>query len=110
MCNVQLSRQKKKKQTSENMTMRFFANSHLLTRFFVHSCIRCEASAFVLQSHIPDSFPYKMLYLGRLSSIIEDFFVPLQSLRRSRRDSLAALKQAARLYYELDYLVCCRTM
>ena len=43
-------RQKKKKQTSENMAMRFFANSHLLTRIFAHSCIRCEASAFVLQS------------------------------------------------------------
>ena len=43
-------RPKKKKQTSENMAMRFFANSHLLTRIFAHSCIRCEASAFVLQS------------------------------------------------------------
>jgi hypothetical protein len=37
---------KKKKQTSENMAMRFFADSHLLTRIFAHSCIRCEASAF----------------------------------------------------------------
>jgi hypothetical protein len=39
-----------------------------------------------------------------------NLFVPLQRLRRSRRDSLAALKQAARLYDELDFLVCCRTM
>lgn len=36
--------QKKKMQTSENMAMRFFANSHLLTRIFAHSCNRYEAS------------------------------------------------------------------
>lgn len=32
------------------MAMRFFANLHLLTRIFAYSCIRCEASAFVLQT------------------------------------------------------------
>ena len=37
-------------QTSAKSIFQFFACLHFLTQIFAHSCIRCEASAFVLQS------------------------------------------------------------
>ena len=45
------------------MAMRFFAYSYFLTRIFAHSCIRCEASAFVLQSlSLQIAFSFSFLF------------------------------------------------